>query len=405
MDELKHNWGLQEFYLKDVTLHREASSINTTDYRLDMEWFPPGAEMEDDLNPLGTVAVDVNITYGFITSFIIVESNDLRQNPPKLSGTRLHDVVTWIELQTGLKNNSDFQFKRQNIDNGCTEYYFTSIFQGKKVSPGGYIEVKVNEAGSIVFYSLSGFFHTLYPEISINPTISQPIHQLEKVKEEHVVLFGLLDESQYRLLYGVEEDFIEVEREEIILQWKQEDPIQKITNSKTEVWKLWETFLESQTISEEEIELNIPHPDTIHITSDEKAGLIQAITNYMHTHRPEESGTWKMENIERQYGLVYADVVPIDSADRFIDKFKFLYDTNNHEIVQVLDKREMFSRIMEIPKLEVNVSKAEAVAILDKDIFIETYFVYDQERNELREMHWIDCHVFVDAMTGETERM
>src|SRR5690606_10889349 len=136
-----------------------------------------------------------------------------------------------------------------------TEYFFSSILNGRKVSPAGLIEVKVNERGCIVFYSLSGFFYGFYPEIEI--VQEKPSLNFDKFKERQVVLFGVPEEEGYQLLYGVDEAFIDAVPESHVLYWSEEGIDEEIRISDKIVGTVWEQFYESQKISEEEMSLNI----------------------------------------------------------------------------------------------------------------------------------------------------
>lgn len=400
--EIEKNWGLEHFDLKNTSIKRTASVIKTTEYILEMEWFPPGAEMEDESNPPGTIYAEVNLTYGFLTSFIVVMSEDFRENPPLLPSAGLEDVVSWIELNTGLKVDIDFRLQRKDKEGEHTEYFFSSILNGRKVSPAGLIEVKVNERGCIVFYSLSGFFYGFYPEIEI--VQEKPSLNFDKFKERQVVLFGVAEEDGYQLLYGVDEAFIDAVPESHVLYWSEEGIDEEIRISDKIVGTVWEQFYESQKISEEEMSLNIPHPDCLPISKDEKNELIKVISNYLRAHRPNESGKWQVENIERQNGLLHADVVPVNYVDRILDKFKFLYDATQHVLLQVMDKREILSEIIEMPVIDVKVTKEEALKLLEKDIFFEPYYMYDFDKKVLIPTQRIDCHEFVNAVTGEKVR-
>ncbi|MBS4218812.1 hypothetical protein KHA96_10855 [Bacillus sp. FJAT-49711] len=397
--EIEKGWGLEHFDLKNASIKREASAIKTTEYKLEMEWFPAGAEMEEESNPPGTVCAEVNLTYGFLTSFIIVRGEDFRESPPLLPSTNLEDVVAWIESTTGLKCEIDFRLQMKDKDGDYKEYFFSSLLNERKVSPGGYIEVKVNKQGYIVFYSLFGFFPRLYPEITIEQ--DQPDLNLNKFKQKQVVLFGLPEEEGYQLLYGVEEAFVGGVKDQIVLHWNDDDPVKEIRFSDKIVGAMWEEFYNSQIITEEEMSLHIPHPDCLPIRDDEKHELLQVISNYLKVHRPKESGKWQVENIERKNGLLHADAVPINYVDRILDKLKFLYDADEHIVLHVMDKREIFSKKIEMPSKDVKVTKEEALALLEKDIFFEPYYMYDFEKEILKSTQMIDCHEFVNAVTGE----
>ncbi|MCJ8007839.1 hypothetical protein ACFFF5_11775 [Lederbergia wuyishanensis] len=402
--EIEKDWGLEHFDFKKALIKRDASAIKTTEYKMEMEWFPAGAEMEDESNPPGTIYAEVNFTYGILTSFIVVMSEDSREDPPLLQSPKLDDVVGWVELNIGLKYDSDFRLRRKDKDGDCTEYFFSSIINGRKVSPGGHIEVKVNERGCIVFYSLFGFFHALYPEIEVKHEEDQSTVNMDEIIEKQVVLFGVPEEDGYQLLYGVDEEFIDAVHKSVVLFWNKEDSAEEIRISDKIVGTVWEQFYESQKISEEEMSLNIPHSDCLPISGDENSEFVKVISNYLKVHRPNESGKWQVENIERLNGLLHADVVPVNDADRIVDKFRFLYDANEHELLYVLDKREMLSQMNQLPTFDVKVTKDEALELLEKDIFFEQYYLYDFNKKVLRPTKRIDCHEFVNAVTGEKVR-
>lgn len=400
-DSISSTWSLEDFQLKNTTIRREASPIQTTEYRLEMEWFPPGTEMIDDLNPPGTVYAEVNLDYGFLTSFIVVQSDDRRQEPPLLPSAKLKDVVAWIEAQTGLKQEVDFRLKREEQEKDGHQYFFTSIVNSKKVSPAGYIEIKVNEKGSVVFYSLSGFFPKLYQEISIEPSREEEIKKVDEFKEQQMVLFGTLEEQGYRLLYGVEEAFVDTIENEFVLEWDQDAPVQKLSMSKDAIGEHWKAFLNSQIVNEEEMSVQISHPDILPISASERCDFLKVMAGYMQTHYPNESGQWKVVTMERRYGYMEATVTPTATLGRFFDKVKFIYDPKNNMIIRVLDKRELFNEMVDFPLPQPKITKEEAIKILDQDIFFERYYVYDTVKKTLKPTWMIDCHAFVDALTGE----
>ncbi|MCJ7841569.1 hypothetical protein MUB24_11815 [Lederbergia sp. NSJ-179] len=401
VEKLEKEWDLADFELNNPTIRREVSPIQTTEYRLEMEWFPPGTAMKDDLNPPGTVFVEVNLNLGLLTSFIVVQNEDRRKNPSHLLSARLEDVVAWIKENTGLQSEVDFQLKREEHEGDGYEYFFSSILNGKKVSPEGYMEVKVNSEGAIVFFTMYGFFPKLYPEISVETSRERTLENVERFKNQQVVLFGTLEEGGYQLLYGVEEAFLGVVEDTMILEWREEEAIQEVPRSENHLGVLWENFRKSQIVTEEEMNAPISHPDALPISLDEKRGFLKRITDYMRAHRPNESGRWKVEKFERRYGLLEANVVPVSFLDRVLDKFKFIYDSKENMIVEVLDKRELFHEKMEFPVPQPKITKEEAIAILNKDIVFEPYYVYDTVEQVLKPTQMIDCHVFVDALTGE----
>lgn len=408
-ETLINKFGLKDYVLNQPTIRREISPIKTTEYTLNVEYFPKGAEIAEDLNPPGTIVIEVNLTYGIMTRFIVVMDEDLRKNPPLLPSSDLTTIIDWIEEHTGLKYKIDFLMMNEKKDENWTKYFFSSVLHDRKVSPEGYIDIKVDRHGCIIHYSLLGFFHKLIPEITIEPVHDQLIQDIDKLKEKQVILFGVMEDKQIQLLYGVDEIFVDEEMisdDEIILAWSEQDPILEVPLIPGRITAdLWSTFYESQLVSEKEMKKNIPHPDSLLVTMDEQSEFLQVITDYMRGHRPTESGKWKVEQIERRNGLLEANVVPICVLDRVIDKMKFTYDVNQHIIVMVMDKREFLklSGMMELPELDFNVkiSKKEALELLDKDIYFKPYYVYDKKRHSMKAQQMIDCHFFVDALTGE----
>ncbi|GIN69818.1 hypothetical protein J14TS2_02930 [Bacillus sp. J14TS2] len=400
-ERISNAWALQDFQLKSATIRREVSPIQTTEYRLEIEWFPPGTAMIDDLNPPGTVYAEVNLTLDLLTSFIVVQNEDLRKKPLPLSSTKQRDVVAWIQENTGLQQKVDYELEREEQGENGSEYFFTSRLAGRKISPGGYLEVKINSEGVIVFFTLTGFFSKFYPKIQVEAASEEEPRNIEEWKNQQVILFGTLKESGYQLLYGVEEAFLDDVEERFILEWSNEKSIQKIPRSEHKPGKLWEDFRKSHIISEEEMDSSVPHPDAIPISQGEREACFQVITDYMRMHRPNESGKWVIERLERQHGMIEASVSPISTLDRIMDKFKFVYDSKDKSIIEILNKRELFEDLVDssIPKPQV--TKEEATAILNQDIFFEPYYLYDRKQKRLKSTWMIDCHMFVDAQTGK----
>ncbi|WP_313892391.1 hypothetical protein [Psychrobacillus sp.] len=406
-EKLINKFGLEDYEI-NPTISREISSIKTTVYTLNMEFFPNGTIAEEDSNPPGTILIEVNLTYGILTRFCVVMEEDLRKNPPLLPSSDWKTITDWIEEHTTLKYKIDFLMLNEKKDESGTEYFFHSVLHERKVSPGGYIDIKVDKQGCIMNYSLYGFFHNLLPEITVEPATDQLIQDIDKIKEKQVILFGIMKDKQIQLLYGVDEIFVDGEMvldDEIILTWSEQDSILEVPLTHGRIPDLWNAFYKSKLISEEEMKKNIPHPDSLVVTLEEQSEFLQVIINYLREHRQAESGNWKVEQIERHNGLLEATVVPIRVLDRITDKMKFTYDVNEHIIVLVMDKRELLelSGVMELPvlDLDVKISNEEAVKLLDKDIYFKPYYVYDEKRHSMKAKQMIDCHYFVDALTGE----
>ena len=75
-DDIKVRFGLELYSLETYSLHKERDSKGEAYYKFNMEFFPNviSNELEEDLNPKGTVIVDYNIQQEIVESVIFVEN-------------------------------------------------------------------------------------------------------------------------------------------------------------------------------------------------------------------------------------------------------------------------------------------------------------------------------------------
>ena len=91
VDFTADKFKLEAFYLKRHAIYREKIDQNGESFVLNMEWFPNDAIISDeDLNPAGTISIDIDIHSKLIRRLIFVEGeNKLETDLPKAGNTEL----------------------------------------------------------------------------------------------------------------------------------------------------------------------------------------------------------------------------------------------------------------------------------------------------------------------------
>lgn len=201
----KEKLGLQDYYLYRSDVRRSATILGNTVYTLSMEWFPNHEQdlLDEDLNPTGTAVVEVDFHTGLFTTAIFVGGISYAEGV-KLSIEDSNAVVRWIESETGLQEGTHFVFHKRKDK----RMSFRKILNGVSVSPSGLIEVEVDEAGNLTFFSINGDF-------SKKETFNREKYELTLPQVKHIVAeqlklaeFPNMKTEKMTPAYAIEEVYI-----------------------------------------------------------------------------------------------------------------------------------------------------------------------------------------------------
>src|SRR5699024_7395588 len=150
---------LNNYFLKRYHIFHEKRSLTEGNYILNMEWFPnqPKEQQEDeDLNPKGTVSIDIDFHSKELYRIIFVGGISNPDAKDIFPTTDKADVIHWVEETTGLIFGKQFKIESEK---GNT-FYFRAAIDNINAAPGGMIHVEFNEKDELTLFSIDGLFPT-----------------------------------------------------------------------------------------------------------------------------------------------------------------------------------------------------------------------------------------------------
>nr|WP_231607288.1 hypothetical protein [Fictibacillus sp. 18YEL24] len=316
------------------------------------------------------------------------------------------EVIKWIEQETGLKYNEQFQLHNETEN----EIEFSAMIEGIPVSPSGYIEVKWNGKGQLTFFSVHGEFPT--GDQVIRETYNLSLEQAEHTAKEQVKRIGFPSFEQKKLfaVYAVEEIYIR-NKDQMIKPFEmlQDGGTSKKVNRILEWDKPISGDFERKEIDlQEEITVDeafscTPSPTTRPITEEDEKKCVEAVERLLRQEYPEDSGKWRVTNLHRDKKYLIATLRTEQHETRVFErKLSILLEPNTMDVVNYIDNQFMLEMYdsFEAPD-EVTVTQDEAYEKL-KDLFeLQPFYVYDDEQKQYILCGKLDCHHGVNAKTGE----
>lgn len=407
VDSTKDKFGLADYYLKTYDFNRKLTVYNETIYSLTMEWFPNHAKQDDeDLNPAGTAVIEVNIETRQPIGVIFVMGVTYAKNGVRFQEGSLHEIVQWVEQQTSLTYQKDFQIKKQAADH----IHFHSEVNGIPLTPGGLIEVKWNELGQLTSFSV----HEPFPKIENvkEDSFTLTLASIADITKEQIKMLQSPDFDEEKLihLYGLEEIYVRDETKETIpfsimgLAYRQYELEKTLEWSKP----LEEAFIEKDIECKDEVTAEQafsqePSPDAYPISKREQELCVAGVTDFLRKVYPEESGHWYIATLHRENGYIQATVKKHQQVEFvFQQKLVVFLDVTEFNVVSYLDTQsmlEMFDKYTVSNK--VVLTKEEAFSKLEPYLELTPYYVYHPAQREYVLCGKLDCHYGVDAETGE----
>lgn len=403
----KEKLGLQDYYLYRSDVRRSATILGDTVYTLSMEWFPNHEQdlLDEDLNPTGTAVVEVDFHTGLFTTAIFVGGISYAEGV-KLSIEDSNAVVRWIESETGLQEGTHFVFHKRKDK----RMSFRKILNGVSVSPSGLIEVEVDEAGNLTFFSIYGDF-------SKKETFNREKYELTLPQVKHIVAeqlklaeFPNMETEKMTPAYAIEEVYIR-NRDlslipfSVIVAEKAYVELDKLIKWEGEVQQV---FQEKSLTLTEEVSFNQalkrePHPDLKEVTKEDIERSIAAVQRFLAQVYKSDSGKWSLKSIHRDKGYLVAKIQLKEQTQSVLKRnIQLFIDRSCYEVMNYMDTKSLLEMIADFQKAEeVTVAKAEALEKLHNFIELTPYYVYDRKQGRYVLCGKLDCHYAVNAITGE----
>lgn len=397
--------GLENYILQRHKLYRKVNFQNETIYTLSMEWFPKNVtELDEDLNPVGTAVVELRIDNRKFESIIFVDGKSYADSLT-FSNVGLGQVVNWIEQETGLKNGAQFRL----VEEKTGEYRFQECYHGVPVSPSGYIEIKFDDEGRLIFYSVFGSFPSAQLFNMEEFTLS--LNDVEEIAAEQVkrIDFPSYEKKQLIPIYALEEIYIRNDLGKTIpfevfpieqAFVKIEKPLYWETKSNQPFERMEIKFHED--ISSEQAFSLEPHPDLEPISPHDQEQAIAEVIHFLQRVYPEDSGKWILKTLHREKCYIHATLRRQQTDHKVFQRKLIVFLDQAFKAVNYIDNEMMLEMLHDFTSAgEVKIQNEEAFAKLKPFLTLKPVYVYDTEEERFVLCGKLDCHDGVHAVSGE----
>ncbi|MFC4600297.1 YcdB/YcdC domain-containing protein [Cohnella hongkongensis] len=424
-------WQHWEEELALTGLHRHASrirqqlsSINHTEYRIELEWFPEAGQGEDERNPPGAVMVELDRRTRALRSFHIVRYGDANMMQGTACITQQQAkalALQWVERFAGLTEEAgNLELVHANDKEEAAVFSFRQTLDGIPFYPPMPIQVKVAWNGQVVAFS--NYFVHMSQDITIHNSPQSP-PSAEQEREVALAAFELIYAPESRELpawfYGVGETFLNTATGETMpyelhapflgqppldrrLLWEHK-PGARETNLEPfqPPSSIGERVMQHVSSSERYdgvIDWNAVHPDAVPIRSEELERIYEAVCEWGSRMYPEESGQWKITRVLRKSGIIMAILERYDAGYTAAFRVKVMVDSESFNVISDM-------RIGHLPKEAPDVmDKEQAFQRIAASVISKPYLVWHSQKRSYQFMHMIDCPSMVDARSGEVAR-
>jgi len=407
----KEKFGLTNYYLHTSSFHRNLDIFEDTTYIFTTEWLPSHAKKveEDDLNPPGTAIIDIDVHTGQLKRILFVNNKSFAEKNLIVS-TSTNDIIQWIEEETGLTYNEQFQLIEE--ENG--RLFFKECLMGIPVSPSGFIEIKYNQDGQLTLFSAIGQFP---PKEKFKQDI--PALSLEKVadlpkKQIKLIEFPLEKQKQILPFYGFEEIYIanDLTRTipyEFFVNDKIQLAIDKIIYWDSPIKQSFEkTFLTvDNDVTLEQVISREYHLNLLPITNLEKEQCISTVSDFLRQEYPNDTGKWLLTTLYRQDNYIYA-TLKYNKHSNFIFKRKLLViiDAENLQAINSMDSQFMLNTFEAYTTVEKGtITENQAFDKLKDHLELTPIYVYDKRLAQYILCGKLDCAFAVNARNGELVKL
>ncbi|WP_117149097.1 MULTISPECIES: hypothetical protein [Paraliobacillus] len=412
IDRTKIKFSLDNYYLQNYSLNRNVDIFNATSYTLLMEWFPKHiTELEDDdSNPDGTAVIEIDVNTHKFNRVIFVMGKTYANNGISFANLDTKAIIKWIEQETGLIYGKQFQLDKE--EDG--KLYFKEGIDGVAVSTAGYIDIKYNKEGQLIFFAVDGQFSS--KEMIKEETYTLTLKEVKHLAMEQLKLVEFpADEQQKPIpVYAVEEiyntndgtttipfkfivdvrSYLKIDK---AIFWN--DPIDKPFDMK-------EISLTEDDISVEQAFSREPSPASFPITKEEEEKCLLAVEKLSRQEYPDDTGKWILKTLNRDQGYIHA-VVRAEPQDNplflFQRKLVIIIDAKSLQAINYIDNKpllEMYTDQFQATD-KVTLTQEEAFEKIEELFELKPYYVYDFEQKKYLLCGKLDCQYGVHAGSGK----
>ncbi|MFB5197596.1 hypothetical protein ACE198_22255 [Neobacillus sp. KR4-4] len=404
VDFTRNKWGLDNYYLHTYHFYRKLNALNETIYTLSMEWYPSHItdQEDEDYNPDGTAAIDLNIQNRQFESVIFV-GGETFSNRSLIQSNKIDEIIKFIENETGLIHGKQFHLDREKEN----EYFFRSRINGVAVAPSGILDIKFNTEGKLTYFSTHGPFPSV--DKVTEETFSLTLEDVEHIAKDQLVLIKFPLRKQKKLIpvYCLEEIYVTNDISKTLpfiyqgLVYTIDEKIEwQTTNKKSFKRKhlnLIEDLTADQAFSFE------PHPNLTPISDNEKEKCIRSVRDFLSQVYPSDSGKWLLKTLHRDNGFIQGKLGLLEQDISITQrKLMLLIDPNKFKVLNYMDNKdflEIHEKFQEIEGLSFD--SEDAYKRIKSTIELKPVYVYDFEQKNYILCGRIDSDYGINGINGE----
>jgi|GEM_PF-1524993 len=422
IDKMIEKFNLKDYHLATLEIYHEKNIFNDTEYRLVIEWFPPGIteRVEEDCNPDGTICLDIDLPSTQLLAYRVV--GDSKQFPYKpFEAGNKDSIIQWVEEETRLTYMKHFTTQAQEDP---SSYEFKGCFHGIPLSPTEMISIQLNEQGELKSYYTSIRKEWIEDHVKQEEYTLALNHDILEIANKQWTLIEFPDRQGERWLqlYALEEIYVTNDQSRTIsfepiadkrsylnldrvIEWEQDaDPSQEQRITEKDQEKRRPIQVGIRKISYEQVLAEEPHPDTLPITEEDQNKIIVTINQFLRDKYPLDSGKWKITYVFRS-GDLNVVLKPADQGIRVILQPKIIVflDPKTWQVTNYLDMSQWncLTKNLKDSANIINISRKEAFELIKDTIKITPYYVYDFDVKKYVLCGKIDTDYAVVAETGE----
>ncbi|MGV2619561.1 UNVERIFIED_CONTAM: hypothetical protein N8J90_00180 [Halobacillus marinus] len=402
-EQVKEQFGLRDYTLAREHIHRRVGPNRETQFIYSMEWFPSDSDQDDeDLNPEGTASIEVDVHTGQLQHVIFVGGVTHAESIVLDDEAK---VRRWIETETGV----NVAEQTEQASGEIRTYQYHSVIDGIRTTPAGTIEIRLDEAGRLVFFTIHGRF----PQKEEADVESFAL-TTEKVKEivmEQLQLleFPVMEKECFVSAFALEEIYVTNDGRETLpfqLFWSEQrverDEILTYSSPLRGTVETQEIDL-SEEVSLEQLEKQEPHPDLEPLEPGTVDRVNKAIVRFLRMNHPEDSGKWRWKNVCRDHGYVVAELEEVEKTRTvFQRKLKLFLSKDGGEVLTHIDTGaflEMFEAFEAADTAQY--TKTEAYELLKDKLKLRPTYVLDRTTGRYCLCGLLDCDDAVLSHSGE----
>ncbi|WLV24334.1 hypothetical protein QR721_11925 [Aciduricibacillus chroicocephali] len=400
IDHTQKLCGLGAYTLKSHHIFHNAQD----GYIFSTEWQPNEDETEKtNSNPPGTAVIGIDFHTKTLKSLVLVKDVSYIETGI-LPGNDRDQLLDWIEEETEMTYGRQFQLIKEDKN----RFEFRASIDNLPVAPTGKIDIKFNDKGQLVLFSVHGLFPD-ESDMAWEP-FSLTSEDTESFARDSLTLVDIPVEKKMAWIpvYSFEEQFITNDgksalsaqtvnehpvyiHEDHILEW-QGEATGAVDKVKIEVST--ETTLE-QALSAAE------HADCKPISKQLEQACLQEAARVMQLEYPEESGKWKATSLYRQHGHLFTVIRPADPRMTAVRKITLVFDESG-KVINIVDNKFVFQLLSTFKEAdEPQITADQAYDLLKNHIETEPVYVLDRESGKYHIHGRLHCPYAVNAVTGE----